>query len=132
VIFAPEKMELGTYALRLTEAGRSDELFGRLPPTFHAHLGHKDQATRLPDSLSHLAFSERAPYQAIRFPGKPIWATQFHPEVTRDENLGRFKRYIHLYGAKLEPEDLRETLDRFTPAPESEGLIPSFMQLVFS
>ncbi len=132
VTFLPEKMELGTYDLSLTEAGKSDELFGFLPEVFRAHLGHKDQATRLPDSITHLAFSERAPYQAIRFPGKPVWATQFHPEVTRDENLGRFKRYIDLYASKTDREDLRETLARFQSAPETERLIPGFMQLVFS
>ncbi|HUF39947.1 MAG TPA: type 1 glutamine amidotransferase [Anaerolineales bacterium] len=132
VEFMPEKMELGTYALQLTEAGRADELLGTLPSTFHAHLGHKDQATRLPPTFSHLAFSELSPFQAIRFPKKPVWATQFHPEVTREENLGRFKRYIHLYAATIDPEDLRATLARFQPAPETERLIPRFMQLVFS
>jgi GMP synthase (glutamine-hydrolysing) len=125
-------MELGTYLLELTECGQKDELFGSLPLTFRAHLGHKDQATRLPGVLSHLAFSDRSPYQAIRYPGKPVWATQFHPEVTRDENLGRFKRYIDTYAAKLEPEELKETIARFTPAPESEGLIPRFMDLNFN
>jgi GMP synthase (glutamine-hydrolysing) len=132
VTFAPEKMELGTYVLQLTENGKSDELFGALPASFQAHLGHKDQATRLPAALSHLAYSERSPYQAIRFPGKPVWATQFHPEVTRDENLGRFKRYIDVYAATLAADELRETLARFAPAPESEDLIPGFMRLVFS
>lgn len=132
VSFLPEKMELGTYDLSLTDAGMSDELFGSLPAVFRAQLGHKDQATRLPDSLTHLAYSERSPYQAIRFPGKPVWATQFHPEVTREENLGRFKRYIDLYASKTDREDLRETLARFQSAPETERLIPRFMQLVFS
>lgn len=132
VTYRPEKMELGTYTLNLTEAGSSDELFGTLPPTFQAHLGHKDQATRLAGPLVHLAYSERSPYQAVRFPGKPVWATQFHPEVTREENLGRFKRYVHLYAPTTDPDELRETLARFQPAPEAENLIPSFMRLVFS
>jgi GMP synthase (glutamine-hydrolysing) len=132
VAYLPEKMELGTYSLNLTEFGQSDELFGTLPPVFQAHLGHKDQATRIPEQFTHLAFSARAPYQAIRFPGKPVWATQFHPEVTREENLGRFKRYLHLYAPNTDPEELRSTLDRFQPAPETEKLIPRFMKLVFS
>ena len=131
VVFAPEKMELGTYPITLTEAGQQDELFGRLPAIFDAHLGHKDQATAIPESVTSMAFSERSPFQAIRIPGKPIWATQFHPEVTRDENLGRFKRYINLYASKVDMDDLRSTIARFTPAPESEQLIPAFMDLVF-
>jgi GMP synthase (glutamine-hydrolysing) len=130
VTFLPEKMELGTYDLNLTEAGGSDELFGFLPPVFKAQLGHKDQATRLPETVTHLAFSERAPYQAIRFPGKPAWATQFHPEVTREENLGRFKRYLPLYASEKDQDELRESLARFQPAPDTEKLIPRFMDLV--
>lgn len=131
VSYHPEKMELGTYAITCTEAGRQDPLFSQLQPVFPAHLGHKDQATRLPEGVIHLAFSELAPYQAIRIPGKPIWATQFHPEVTREQNLGRFKRYINLYAQTMEPTALKAVIDRFTPAVDSERLIPLFMAQVF-
>ncbi len=129
--YRPDLMELGTYTLHQTDAGRQDELFSRLPADFDAHLGHKDLATRLPDGAVSLAYSELAPYQAIRLPGKPIWATQFHPEVTRDENLGRFKRYINIYSQTMSPEELENTIQRFTPAPESRRLIPNFMEIVF-
>ena len=131
ITYLPEKMELGTYTLNQTEAGRSDELFSRLPARFDAHLGHKDQATHLPADVAHLAYSDLAPYQAIRIPGKPIWATQFHPEVTRDENLGRFKRYIDIYSQTMSPDELKNTIHRFTPAPDSRRLIPNFMEIVF-
>lgn len=131
ISYLPEKMELGTYPLHLTAAGKEDPLFKRLPETFHANLGHKDQATQLPAGVIHLAGSELALYQAIRIPGKPIWATQFHPEVTHLENLGRFKRYVRLYARSMEPAALKETMDRFTPTPDTERLIPAFMELVF-
>lgn len=131
ITYLPEKMELGTYTLHQTENGQSDELFSRLPPDFDAHLGHKDQAIRLPQNVLHLAYSELAPFQAIRIPGKPIWATQFHPEVTRDENFGRFKRYVDIYSQTMSPEELRSILHRFTPAPDSRKLIPFFMDIVF-
>ncbi len=131
ITYSPELMELGTYPLMLTGEGLADELFGKMPLHFTALLGHKDRATAFPASLPNLAFSERSPFQALRVPGKPIWATQFHPELTRDENLGRFKRYIDLYAQSIPPDELQTTLDRFQPAPETEKLIPRFMEIVF-
>ena len=131
VRYLPNKMELGTYDLALTGQGSRDELFRSLPLEFQAHLGHKDQATAFPAGLRNLAYSDLSPFQALRVPGKPIWATQFHPEVTRDENLGRFKRYIDEYARTMSPEELKTAIDRFQPAPDSEQLIPRFMQLVF-
>lgn len=132
IAYAPEQTEVGTFPVTLTEAGRSDELFGTLPDTFRAQLGRKDRATRLPDSLLHLAGSERAPFQAIRVPGQPIWATQFHPELTKETNLARFKRYLAGYAASMSAEALEATRRQFDHSPEANGLIRSFMQIVFA
>ena len=131
VSYTPETMELGTYSLTLTDAGKEDELFRTLPPVFCAQLGHKDKATSMPEGISNLAYSALSPFQALRIPGKPIWATQFHPELNRDENLGRLKRYIELYTQVMSPDELKETIERFQPSPETAGLIPAFMKLVF-
>jgi len=129
--YSPETMELGTYPLTLTEHGSRDELFSSLPAVFKAQLGHKDKATILPAVAQNLAFSEKAPIQALRIPGKPIWATQFHPELTWEENLGRLKRYIKLYTQVMSEDEIQETIDRFQPGPETLNLIPSFMKIVF-
>jgi GMP synthase (glutamine-hydrolysing) len=131
VSYTPDTMELGTYRLTLTDAGKEDELFQRLPPVFCAQLGHKDKATAIPKRIQNLAFSELAPFQALRIPKKPIWATQFHPELNWEENLGRLKRYIDLYTQVMTPNELKETIERFKPSPETPRLIPGFMKLVF-
>jgi GMP synthase (glutamine-hydrolysing) len=132
VIYDPVNMEVGSYQLTLAEAGRSDVLFKTLPPTFMAQLGHKDRAARLPDGVLHLASSVRAPFQALRVPGKPIWATQFHPELTGSENLRRFKLYLDDYAAVLTPEELQETIAGFQPSPDADQLLSRFMRLLFS
>ena len=132
ITYAPAHTEVGTFPVTLTETGRSDALFGALPNTFRAQLGRKDRATRLPDSLLHLAGSENAPYQALRVPGRPIWATQFHPELTKEENLARFRRYMSGYASTMPAEALAATLRRFDHSPEANGLIGRFMQIVFS
>ncbi|NPA90448.1 MAG: type 1 glutamine amidotransferase [Chloroflexi bacterium] len=123
-------MEVGTFQVYLTEEGKSDELFRILPPVFWAQLGHKERAERLPDGVVNLAYSERAPYQAFRVPGKLIWATQFHPELTVEENRIRFRRYLDVYQAHLSPEEIEALLESFRPSPETERLLPHFLSLV--
>ncbi|MCP5101712.1 MAG: type 1 glutamine amidotransferase, partial [Chloroflexi bacterium] len=107
VVYAPEHTEVGTFPVKLTADGAADELFGYLPQTFQAQLGRKDRAITLPDSVLHLAGSENAPFQAFRVPGKPIWGTQFHPELTKSLNLGRFRRYMEGYAAVMDPAEIQ-------------------------
>lgn len=129
--YDPDSMEVGTYMLSLSEAGRKDELFGYLPDHFRAQMGHKDKAETLPPGVVNLASSSSAQYQALRVPGKPIWASQFHPELTGEENRERFHRYLDGYAAQLSPAGMGEALDRFGDSPETVELIPRFLKLVF-
>jgi GMP synthase (glutamine-hydrolysing) len=124
-------MEVGTYTITLTEAGQQDELLGSLPRQFLAQLGRKDRAARLPDGCTHLAFSKRAPFQAFRIPGKPIWATQFHPELSGEENRLRFYRYQAGYGHVMSQEEQENILTRFRESTETMTLISRFLELIF-
>ncbi len=131
VIYDPDCMEVGTYELAPTAGGRADELFAYLPARFNAQLGHKDRAKFLPPGALNLASSSCVEYQALRISGKPIWATQFHPEMTGAENRIRFGRYVDEYAAIYSPEELKAVLDRFAESPEADELIPRFLQTVF-
>ncbi len=131
VVYDAPNMEVGTYALRLTNAGRQDELFGYLPPSFRAQLGHKDRADSLPAGTLNLATSDNAGLQALRVPGKPIWATQFHPELTREENLKRFNRYLDGYASLMSQAEIEETLARFDDSPEANELLVRFLRVAF-
>lgn len=131
VAYKPEFMEVGTYQLSLSDAGASDDLFSLMPPSFPAQLGHKDRAESLPENVVNLALSENAAYQALRVPDKPIWATQFHPELSGADNLERFHIYMKGYAEMMNPEELQVTLDRFGESPETEDLVPRFLELVF-
>jgi GMP synthase (glutamine-hydrolysing) len=131
VIYDPDCMEVGTYELSTTEDGRVDELFNYLPSRFNAQLGHKDRAKFLPAGAINLASSYCVEYQALRIPGKPIWATQFHPEMTGQENRIRFDRYVDQYASIYSPEELKAVLDRFAGSPEADQLIPRFLKTVF-
>lgn len=131
IVHAPDRTEVGTFPVTLTEGGRVDELFGELPERFPAQMGRKDLAASLPEGVVHLASSERCPYHALRVPGAPIWATQFHPELDREENLERFRRYMDGYAAHLSAAESERAMEAFLESPESETLIPRFLELVF-
>ncbi len=132
IVHDPENLEVGTYELRLTEAGRADPLLSLLPERFLAQMGHKDRALRHPKGLPTLASSERSPNQAFRVPGAPIWATQFHPELTYETNLARYKHYLEGYAGHLDEAEIQATFERFSPSPETSALLPAFLRLVFS
>ena len=123
--------ELGTLELTLTAAGRSDPLMGTLPPTFNAQLGHKDRADRLPARFENLATSRLCRFQAFRVPNKPIWATQFHPELDSHTNKGRYLRYLEGYAQHLTQEERKATLDNYRDSPETGELLKRFIELVF-
>lgn len=131
VIHDPESMEVGTYRLALTDEGQADPLLGSLPASFWAQMGRKDRAEILPRNAIHLASSPQAPFQAFRLRGKPIWTTQFHPELDREENLGRYLRYLDGYVGHMSPEEQDEAKNRFVESPETEALLPRFFDLVF-
>ena len=130
IIHDPENTEVGTLTVTLTEAGLRDELFGDLPQTFLAQLGHKDRAPGPAAGTFNLAASERCPVQALRIPGKPIWATQFHPELDKTANRSRYEAYLDGYAAVMSPEERQAALDSFRDSPETGRLLAQFLELV--
>ena len=71
---------VGPIEVTLTDDGRVDELFGVLPDTFDAFVGHKEAVRELPAHAVRLAASATCPVQAFRV-GRNVYATQFHPEL---------------------------------------------------
>ncbi|KQP63852.1 glutamine amidotransferase [Nocardioides sp. Leaf285] len=83
---------IGAQTITLTEAGRTDALFGGLPDRFQAFLGHKEAVARLPEGAVLLASSATCPVQAFRL-GERVWATQFHPELDVEGICTRIEVY---------------------------------------
>ena len=67
----------------------------------------------------------------MRIPGVTVWATQFHPELSGDENLARFKRYLEGYASIMSQDERADATSRFGASPETLVLIPRFLDLVF-
>lgn len=119
--------EVGSFELERTDA--ADPLFDPLPPRFIAQQGHKDRAVRWPSGVSHLVRSARCEYQALRIDGQPVWATQFHPELTYLDNRHRFRRYLDMYVEAFGQSRAQRMLDDFQPSPEANALLRRFAAL---
>lgn len=130
VVHDPERSEVGTYAMTLTDAGRADPLLGTLPARFDAQQGHKDRAARLPDGFENLASSERSPLQAVRVPGQPVWGVQFHPELDHLANRRRYQHYLDMYSAHMTEDERARALERFQPTPHTSELLRAFLTLL--
>ena len=120
-----ERAEVGTFEIGLTEHGERDPVFASLPQRFAAQQGHKDHVLRLPDIAHHLAHSERSPHQAARFGEGLVWATQFHPELTLEDNRHR----VHLYHDRY-VDNLEEILSLFRPSEQTHGLLARFADVL--
>lgn len=97
VVTDMSRAELGTVEVFLTEEGKKDPLFGPLGDRFLAPMGHQDCVTRLPEDAILLASSEKVENQAFKIKDKPIYCTQFHPELDREslkERLIAYPEYI--------------------------------------
>jgi len=127
VIDDPAASEVGTYDIELTDAGRKDPLFSGLPEVFPAQLGHHDRIETLPGGLVELARSRRCPFQAIRIPGKPVYSTQFHPEMTADQLHQRLEVYRHEYIP--DPEEYAALQRSLRPSPEADTILRRFIEL---
>lgn len=121
------RAEVGTFEVWLTEAGRADPLFAPLGARFFAQFGHKDHATRLPAGVVSLASSERSPHQALHLPGKPIYATQFHPELSMTRNRERFLNYLETYSKPDMPDPPDQVLAGFRETTEASALMKRFV-----
>ncbi len=127
VINDEERAEVGTFLITKTEAGITDPLFSTLPMKFDAQLGHKDHLTDLPFGAVCLASSERSINQAWTFPGEPIYALTFHPELDPAGTMFRIRHYAEEYhissnGIERAERELRES-------PEANKLVKTFFQL---
>ena len=127
VVTDPARAEVGTHEIHLTPAGAADPIFCHLGRTFPAQLGHNDTVDRLPEGAILLASSERVENQAFRFAGKPIYCTQFHPELNRELLLDRLRTYP-TYVESIVGIPFSEFVTSLTESLETQELLPRFIR----
>lgn len=122
--------ELGTHEVSLNEAGRADPLFADCATRFAAQFGHNDRVSVLPVGAVNLASTELCPVQSYRLGEGLVYATQFHPEMSHDENQERAMGYLQVYDVEqTTPERLARM---FRPSHEASGLMARFLGMVAS
>lgn len=130
VVTDRSRAEVGLTWMTLTDAGRADPVFGPLGARLRVISGHEDHVVSLPDGAVLLASSERSKNQAFHFPGLPIYATQFHPELDRAGFIDRMRRYpvyVRMAGAET-----IEALEASMPdTDDTEGLLMRFLDVAF-
>lgn len=120
------RAEVGTHELQLTDAGRNDPVFGPLGETFLGQMGHEDIVEKLPGNAILLASSTKVRNQAYRLRDAPIYCTQFHPELQRDDLMRRIEVYPEYVEriAGLPVERFPELIDE---TPQTAQLLPRFL-----
>ena len=130
VIHDPDRAELGTLEVRLTEAGCVDPVFGPLGERFLVQMGHTDRVVDLPPGATRLASTDLVENQAFRFDGRPIYCTQFHPELNLRQLLQRveaYPEYIENITGMTYPQFAATCQD----TPAANALLLRFVQHVF-
>ena len=127
VVTDKKHAELGSIEVWLTEAGRDDPLFAPLGNRFLAPMGHQDCVVRLPPQTVLLASSKSVQNQAFRVVGKPIYGTQFHPELNR----AAFIQRVHAYPSYVESitgDPIEVFAGKCQETPATDQLLARFMR----
>ena len=127
VITDMDRAELGTLEVYLSEEGKHDPVFSPLGECFVAPMGHQDHVVRLPPGAVRLAYSDKTENQAFCFPGKPVYCTQFHPELNAAALLQRVQAYPK-YVNTITGETLEEFKLRCRETPATDQLLGHFMK----
>ena len=83
----------------------------------------------LPADAVLLASSGRVAEQAFRFDGRPIYCTQFHPELDRTAMVERLQTYPE-YVARIAGISHEEFVARLRETPEANTLLRRFVETV--
>ena len=74
-----------------------DDILKSCGNKFRAWEAHNDEIKELPKDFKTLAHSEKCKIQVMRHISKPIFGTQFHPEVVHTEKGSQiFKNFIRI------------------------------------
>ncbi len=130
VVHDPACAELGTNPLRLTPEGQADPVFAPLGEVFYGQMGHEDYVRQLPPGATPLASTDKVPNQAYRFDGRPIYCTQFHPELNRDDLLERVRIYPE-YIERITGMELEHFGELLQETPKAESLLLNLVRHVF-
>lgn len=121
-----KRKETGTFEIELHENTFADPLFRSLPQYMWVQQGHSDGFARLPSGAIPLARSLRWPCQAYLMAGTPMYAIQFHPELSAEDIVFRLNMYRAAYVASDDHFD--ELIKSLRPTPEASTIPRMFIE----
>lgn len=119
------RKEMGSIEVSLTEQGKDDLLFGKLPIKFTAQSGHKDHVYELPSNIEPLAYSGLSPYQAIKVKNCPIYGAQFHVDMDKLELKERLEYYQYDY---VNTEEFNNICNGLQESPQAIKILSAFIE----
>ncbi|PIQ67833.1 hypothetical protein COY25_02225 [Candidatus Uhrbacteria bacterium CG_4_10_14_0_2_um_filter_41_7] len=120
--------ETGTFLITKKVEAKDCPVFSEIPESFEAQLGHKDHIMNLPVGAVNLASSVRSSVQAFTFPGEPVYALTFHPELNKEAVHWRLKRYANIY--KLSADALLVMQDNVGETPFAVMVLKRFFEKI--
>ena len=123
--------ELGTIKLNLSYEGKKDPIFSHLPNSFFCQMGHEDIVIKKPKNSILLASSEKVKIEAFRFKNKPIYCTQFHPELRVEDLKFRMATYPHYIKKILGISPNEFITTKCFDSKETESLLKNFLKTYF-
>ena len=93
-------------------------------------MGHEDCVSDLPTDAVLLASSDTVVNQAFRVRDKPIYCTQFHPELNCQSFLERIRFYSE-YIERISGLTFQQFADTCYNTPETELILQRFITTFF-
>ena len=94
-------------------------------------MGHEDIVTKKPENSIILASSEKIEIEAFCFQNKPIYCSQFHPEI-RVEDLKKRMRNYPKYINKILKISEKEFIDNHCfESKKSESILINYVNYFF-
>ncbi|MBL4647712.1 MAG: glutamine-hydrolyzing GMP synthase, partial [Gammaproteobacteria bacterium] len=88
-----QQREFGHAKIALT---KPSSLFAKLEKNLNVWMSHGDKVSQLPENFDVIAQSGNAPIAAMQHQSKPLYAVQFHPEVTHSEcGVQLIENFVH-------------------------------------
>lgn len=122
----PMGIEVGTVALRLTQAGHQDALLSAIENHPWAQVVHKQSVLTPPPGAAVLASNVHDACQAFRY-GECVWGVQFHPEFSADV----MRAYLQaLSGDSLTQQQVDTYLQEVRECEDASSILAGFARLI--
>ena len=128
VVKDESREEAGTFIVQKSEGAEKCPVLQYLPDTFSAQLGHKDHLEYLPVGAVNLVSSEKSTNQYWVFPGEPIHAVLWHPELKQEDLQYRLRFYAKVYG--WSEDKIQLMFETLKPSPHASDVLHGFFEEV--